>query len=79
VLRRALRRRHFAPRIARRGAESRERLGRYRWIVERPISRLLSFRWLTVGYDRHGATLLALLHLACALVCLRFLRRAEAD
>jgi len=31
----ALRRRGIASRIARRGSESRERLGRYRWVVER--------------------------------------------
>jgi transposase len=33
--RRALRRRQIAPRIARRGVESSERLGRHRWVVER--------------------------------------------
>ena len=32
--RRALRRRGITPRIARRGIESSERLGRYRWVVE---------------------------------------------
>ena len=44
VLRRALRRRGIAPRIARRGVESRERLGRYRWTVERTVAWLLAFR-----------------------------------
>ena len=38
----------------------------------------LSFRRLTVRYDRHAASVLAFLHLACALICLRSLRRAEA-
>jgi hypothetical protein len=33
--RRACRQRRIMPRIARRGIESRERLGRYRWVVER--------------------------------------------
>jgi transposase len=78
VLRRALRRRGIAPRIARRGVESSERLGRHRWKVERTLAWVLAFRRLTVRYDRHAASVMAFLHLACALICLRFLRRAEA-
>ena len=74
----ALRRRGITPRIARRGVESSERLGRYRWIVERTNAWVLAHRRLTVRYDRHAASMLAFLHLACALICLRFLRRAEA-
>jgi len=35
-------------------------------------------RRLTVRYERHLASVVAFLHLACALICLRFLRRAEA-
>ena len=77
VHRRALRRRGILPRIARKGIESRERLGRYRWIVERMNAWLLAFRRLTVRYERHTASVLAFLHLACTLICLRFLRRAE--
>ncbi len=34
-LREGLRRRSITPRIARRGIESSERLGRHRWVVER--------------------------------------------
>ena len=75
--RRALRRRGIAPRIARRGVESSERLGRHRWIVERTIAWLLAYRRLAVRYDRQAATVLGLLHLACSLICVRFLRRAE--
>jgi transposase len=78
ALRRALRRRGIAPRIARRGVESSERLGRHRWRVERTLAWVLAFRRLSVRYDRHAASVLAFLHLACALICLRFLRRAEA-
>jgi transposase len=58
--------------------ESSERLGRHRWTVERTIAWLAAFRRLTVRYDRHAASVLAFLHLACALICLRFLRREEA-
>jgi transposase len=78
VLRRALRRRGITPRIARRGIESSERLGRYRWTVERTIAWLLCFRRLAVRYDRLAASVVAFLHLACALICLRFLHRAES-
>jgi transposase len=78
VHRRALRRRGITPRIARRGVDSSECLGRFRWVVERTNAWLLAFRRLTVRSERHTTSVLAFLHLACALICLRFLRRAEA-
>jgi transposase len=43
-----LRQRGIAPRIARRGQESRERLGRYRWVVERTIGWLHRYRRLRI-------------------------------
>jgi transposase len=76
--RRALRERGITPRIARRGVESSERLGRVRWVVERTQAWVVAFRKLSVRYDRHAASVLAFLHLACALICLRFLAHAEA-
>jgi transposase len=76
--RRALRQRGITPRIARRGVESSERLGRVRWVVERTQAWVVAFRKLAVRYDRHAASVLAFLHLACALICLRFLAHAEA-
>ena len=72
--RRALRSRGITPRIARRGVESSERLGRYRWIVERSLAWLLGYRRLGVRYERRADILSAFLYLACALVCLRYLR-----
>jgi transposase len=77
--RRALRRRGITPRIARRGVESSERLGRQRWVVERSQAWLVAFRKLATRYDRQAATVLAFLHLACALICLRYLAHAEAS
>jgi transposase len=71
-LRRAHRARRITPRIARRGGESSERLGRHRWVVERTLSWLLCSRRLGVRYERRADLLLGLLHLACALVCLKF-------
>lgn len=71
--RRALRSRGITPRIARRGVESSERLGRYRWIVERSLAWLLGCRRLGVRYERRADLLQGLLHLACSLVCIGFL------
>jgi IS5 family transposase len=73
--RRALRRRGITPRIARRGIESSQRLGRHRYVVERSLARLAGYRRLQVGYERRADILLALLHLACALICLKSLTR----
>ena len=72
--RQALRRRNISPRIARRGIEPSERLGRHRWRVERTLAWLVGFRYLQVRYGRHAAYLQAFLHLACALICARFLK-----
>ena len=72
-LRRALRARRITPRIARRGIDSSERLGRYRWVVERTQSWLLGCRRLGVRYERRADLLRGLLHLACALICLTYL------
>jgi IS5 family transposase len=71
--RRALRRRGIIPRIARRGIESRERLGRYRWVVERTLSWLNRFRRLKIRYEHRADIHLAFLQLGCALISLRFL------
>lgn len=64
--------RSVVPRIARRGIESSERLGRYRWVVERSFAWLHRFRRLTIRYERRADIHLGFLHLACALICLNF-------
>ena len=64
-----LRRRGMAPRIARKGIESRQRLGRYRWVVERDFAWLHANRRLLVRYERHPELHDAFLHLGCALIC----------
>ena len=76
--RRALRKRGITPRIARKGIESSERLGRYRWVVERSLAWLLGFRRLGVRYERRADALHGLLRLASALICVRFLSPPEA-
>jgi transposase len=75
----ALRRRAITPRIARRGVESSERLGRFRWVVERSLAWVVAFRKLAIRFDRQAASVLAFLHLACALICLRYLAHAETE
>ncbi len=74
--RRALRARGIIPRIARRGIESSERLGRYRWVVERTLSWLNRFRRLKVRYERRADIHQAFLSLGCALVYFRMLQAA---
>lgn len=73
--RRECRKRGIAPRIARRGIESSERLGRHRWVVERTLAWLARFRRLAVRYERRADIHLAFTTLGCALVCLNQVRR----
>jgi transposase len=67
--RQALRRRHIQVRIARKGIDSSERLGRHRWVVERTLAWLNRFRRLTVRYERRADIHQAFLTLGCALIC----------
>jgi IS5 family transposase len=70
-----LRRRGITPRIARRGVESSQRLGRHRYVVERSLAWLVGYRRLQVRYERYADILLGLVQLACALICLNSLTR----
>jgi IS5 family transposase len=71
----ACRRRGIKPRIARRGVETSERLGRYRWVIERTLAWFTRFRRLTIRYERRLDILLAFHLLAAAMICLRFVGR----
>jgi transposase len=71
--RNACRRRNIVPRIARRGIESSEKLGRYRWVIERSFAWLNNFRRLTIRYERRADIHYALTSLGCSLICLRAL------
>jgi IS5 family transposase len=75
--RRALRRRGITPRIARRGIEPSDRLGRHRYVVERSLAWLVGYRRLQVRYERHADILLGFLFLACALICLKSLKQPK--
>ena len=68
-------RRSIVPRIARHGVDVSERLGRYRWVVERTLAWLNRFRRLTVHHERRADIHLAFTTLGCALLCLSQIRR----
>jgi transposase len=73
--RQALRRRHIRVRIARKGIDSSERLGRHRWVVERTLAWLNRFRRLTIRYERRADIHQAFLTLGCALICFNALQK----
>ena len=73
--RRALRGRAIIPRIARRGIDSTERLGRHRWKVERTLAWFAQFRRTSVRYERRIDIFAAFNHLAAALITFRFVER----
>lgn len=74
-LRRWLWGKRIGVRIARKGIDSSERLGRRRWVIERTMSWLTGCRRLNHRYERQPGNYLALLGLASALCCYkRFLK-----
>jgi transposase len=73
--RRCLRRRRIRGRIARKGVESSQRLGRHRWVIERTLAWLNQFRRLTIRYERRQEIHEAFLTLGCALICLKAVER----
>ncbi|GLY79200.1 hypothetical protein Airi01_074670 [Actinoallomurus iriomotensis] len=75
-LRRWLRLRGITHRIARKGIESSQRLGRHRWTVERTMAWLAGCRRLHRRYERKAEHFLAFTSIACTLICYRRLRTA---
>jgi transposase len=67
--RHACRQRGIAPRIARRGIESSQRLGRHRWVVERTLAWFARMRRLSIRYERRLDIHYAFTSLACSLIC----------
>lgn len=70
-----LRQRGIIGRIARRGIESSERLDKHRWVVERTHSWFAGFGKLRVRFERRLDIHEALLKLAAAIICVRFVDR----
>ena len=75
ALRAEVRRRGIAVRIARRGVDTSQRLGRHRWIVESCLAWLLRNRRLVRRYDRKAEHFQAFADLACALLAYRRLSK----
>ena len=73
--RKALRERGIKSRISWRGVDSSERLGRYRWMVERTLAWLSGYRRLKVRYERRADIHQAFLDLGCALICWNYIQR----
>ncbi|MBB3172872.1 transposase [Endobacter medicaginis] len=65
----ACRRRRITPRIARRGVEISQKLGRHRWVIERTFAWINRFRRLVTRYERKSDIHHAFTALACSLIC----------
>jgi transposase len=66
-----LRRRGITARIARKGIEPSDRLGRHRYVIERALEWITRFRRLVRRYERTAAHFDAFAQLACAVICYR--------
>jgi transposase len=64
-------RRNIKPRIARRGQDTSQKLGRHRWVIERSFAWINRFRRLTIRYERRIDIHHALTAIACSFICLR--------
>ena len=71
--RRACRRQGITPRIARRGVETSEHLGRYCWVIECTFAWRNRFRRLTIRYLRRIDIHSAFTSIACSPIALRAL------
>ena len=63
--------RGITPRIARKGIESSEKLGRHRWVVERTHSWLNRFRGILIRWNKKAENYIALLHMAFSFIIFR--------
>ncbi len=71
--RQALSQRHIKVRIARKGIDASQRLGRHRWVIERTLAWLNRCRRLTIHYERRADIPQAFLTLGCCLICFKAL------
>ncbi|MFF5665953.1 IS5 family transposase [Streptomyces griseofuscus] len=74
-LRRWLSQRGIRHRIARKGVETSQRLGRHRWTTERTMAWLAGCRRLHRRFERKAEHFLAFTSLACTLICYRRLAK----
>lgn len=69
------RQRHMKVRIARKGVDRSDRLGRHRWVVARTLAWLDQFRRLTIRNERRADIHAAVVSLGCAHICFRSVQR----
>jgi IS5 family transposase len=74
-LRRWVRARGIAVRIARKGIETSKKLGKHRWVIERSIAWLFGYHRLATRYERKANHFSAFLTLAAALTCYKKLHK----
>ena len=67
--------RSVTPRIARRGVDTSQKLGRHRWKVERTFAWFNNLRRLPIRYERRVDIHMALTTLAAAIICANQIRR----
>ena len=72
-----LKARGIKSRIARKGVESSEKLGKHRWVVERTLSWMSQMRRLVIRYERRSDIHLAFTKLSCCLICYNFLKAMD--
>jgi hypothetical protein len=65
----------IAVRIARKGIETSDKLGRHRWVIERTLAWLTGYRRLTLRYERNASHFLAYLTLAATITCYKKLAK----
>jgi transposase len=66
----------IAVRIARKGIESSQKLGKHRWVIERSIAWLFGYHRLATRYDRNANHFCAFLTLGATLTCYKKLAKA---
>ena len=74
-LRRWVRERGIVVRIARKGIETSQHLGRHRWVIERTVAWLFGYRRLNIRYERKANHFSAFLTLAATLTCYKKLAK----
>ncbi len=74
-LRRWVRDRGITVRIARKGIESKDKLGQHRWVIERTMAWFTGYRRLTLRYERKAEHFLSFLILGASLTCHKKLRK----
>jgi transposase len=63
-------------RIARKGIESSQKLGKHRWVIERSIAWMFGYHRLGIRYDRYANHFCGFLTLAATLTCFKKLAKS---